>query len=90
LRTSSTVIGSRIIARLFLEAQARVATATEASCSSVVPYFFMWATIGTVNVEGGPMVPYGASNWPDGELAPPPMPPIPMRERPLSPCVIST
>src|SRR5438309_2168394 len=40
--TSSMVIGSRIIAFGFSIAHLRVATAISASCSWVVPYWYIW------------------------------------------------
>ena len=40
--TSATVIGSRIIARGLSDAHLRVATATSAICSRVVPNSCMW------------------------------------------------
>ena len=41
LSTSSTVIGSRNVARGFLPAHSRCTTQTWAICSSVTPYVFM-------------------------------------------------
>ena len=33
----------------------------------MVPYSCMWRTMGIVKAEGGPQIPYGLSNWPDGD-----------------------
>ena len=79
------VIGSRIIARVFFSAHCRVATDTAASCSSVVPYFFMCCATGTENIVGGPATPNGASNCPPGVARPALPPPTPTRDRPDSP-----
>jgi len=43
-----------------------------------------------VKSDGGPAMPYGASNWPCRLDGAKPKPPAPTRERPLCPCVIST
>ncbi len=60
-RTSSTVIGSRNIASGFSAALARACTATDANCSSVVPYSCMWrrAAIAYLAIS---VWPYGTSN----------------------------
>ena len=87
--TSSTLIGSRIIARGLSVAQRRVATATAANCSSVLPKWCICRTCGIENMLGGPQPPNGCSNCPwmlDGPASPGGMP---TRERPDSPCVTS-
>lgn len=60
--TSSTVIGSRYRASGLWAAFALAWTATEASCSSVVPYSCMWrrAAIAYLAISEWP---YGTSNW---------------------------
>lgn len=60
-RTSSTVIGSRNIASGLVAAFARAWTATEASCSSVVPYSCMWRRAAIAYLETS-VCPYGTSN----------------------------
>nr|WP_287380542.1 hypothetical protein [Candidatus Microthrix sp.] len=87
--TSSTVIGSRNVARGFSAAQSRCTTATCASCSWPTPRSFINRSAGMVNMVGGPVTPKGASNC----AASPPRPPqgaVPTRDRPLSAWVIST
>ena len=59
--TSSTVSGSRIMARGLSCAHLRVATASSASCSLVVPYSCMWRV-------GGQRVAGGRSGEPEGLL----------------------
>ncbi|MEZ5372673.1 MAG: hypothetical protein R2704_08035 [Microthrixaceae bacterium] len=87
--TSSTVIGSRNVARGFIAAHSRWTTATLASCSWLTPRSFMNRSAGMVNMVGGPVTPNGASNC----AARPPRPPqgaVPTRDRPLSAWVIMT
>ena len=90
LSTSSTLIGSRIIARGLSVAQRRVATATAANCSSVLPKRCMCRTCGIENILGGPQMPNGSSNCPAMLEGPLSRGGMPMRERPDSPCVTST
>src|SRR3974377_1346473 len=60
--TSSIVSGSRIIARGLSCAHLRVATATSARCSLVVPYSCMWRIAAIEYVLGAPPTPNGVSN----------------------------
>lgn len=66
--TSSTVIGSRNIASGLAAAFARAWTATEASCSSVVPYSCIWRRAAIAYLAMS-VCPYGTSNW-SGPRAP--------------------
>ena len=70
--------------------QRRCATATSARWSWVRPRSLRKRSTGTVNIDGGPKTPYGASYCPLGPDASGARPGTPLRERPDSPCVIST
>jgi hypothetical protein len=60
--TSSTVSGSRLLARGFNEAHSRVRTAIVASCSGVVPKVAMWRLAASEYPPIGPCRPYGPSH----------------------------
>lgn len=55
--TSSTVIGSRNVARGFSAAQLRCTTATCANCSWLTPRSAINLRAGMVNIVGGPVTP---------------------------------
>ncbi|WP_372505912.1 hypothetical protein [Actinomadura madurae] len=61
-RTSSIVSGPRRHALGFRRAHSRPVTATEASCSSVVPYSCMWRAVMRAKWPMGVGIPVGRSN----------------------------
>ena len=77
--TSSIVMGSRYIACGFRAACSRVCTEIEASCSAVVPYWYMWrcaamayAPTSVSPVGSSQLIGYGTAAAP-----PPPLRPVP-------------
>ena len=87
--TSWMVIGSFMRAMGCIIAHFRVATATSASCSRVVPYLCMCRVTGMEKVVVGPKVPKGSSNWPLWVALSSAKPGSPTRERPLSPWLMT-
>src|SRR5678815_4348815 len=84
LRTSWTVIGSRLRALGLSAAHLRVDTATWAHCSSVVPYSCMCRVVIKPKYVGAPPKPYGSSYCPGRAVSRRGVTPTP--DRPDSPC----